>query len=185
MSDLLDLLDEYLSSDEAPNDSMQLSDLDGFLTGIACSPEPILPAEFMDVVWGSGKTPNSAKHYQAINRIIARYNQIVAGLNGEPSHIEPVFWQSEDGDVIAMDWCEGFVEAYSLRMDLWSELVKTPNGEGLLFPIMVHLFDDEGKSVMGIPDDEVEQTLDFAAKEITNTVPLIFAYWQSKRSRSH
>jgi hypothetical protein len=38
----LEKLDAYLSSDASPEDSLTLSDLDGFLTGILCSPEPIL-----------------------------------------------------------------------------------------------------------------------------------------------
>ena len=34
----LDALDDYLLSDGAPGDSMGLSDLDGFLTGIVVGP---------------------------------------------------------------------------------------------------------------------------------------------------
>lgn len=183
MNEELDLLDEYLGSDESPPDCMQLSDLDGFLTGIACSPEPIAQSEWINILWGSGKSLNATKHKRAIQIIHDRHLQIVESLSQEPSHIEPIFWQSEDGHTIAMDWCEGFIHAYTLRLGAWAELVKTPEGNDLLFPIMAHLFDDDGKSVMGIPVDEVESTLDFAAEEIGNTVPLIYAFWQSKRSR--
>ena len=35
----LDILDDYLISNHAPDNSMGLSDLDGFLTGIAVGPE--------------------------------------------------------------------------------------------------------------------------------------------------
>jgi hypothetical protein len=38
----LDALDDYLMSDLAPDESMGLSDLDGFLTGIVIGPEYIL-----------------------------------------------------------------------------------------------------------------------------------------------
>jgi uncharacterized protein len=41
----LDALDDYLMSDLAPDNSMGLSDLDGFLTGIVVGPELILPSE--------------------------------------------------------------------------------------------------------------------------------------------
>ena len=34
----LDALDDYLMSDHAPDDSMGLSDLDGFLTGVIVGP---------------------------------------------------------------------------------------------------------------------------------------------------
>ena len=36
----------------APDDSMGLSDLDGFLTGIAVGRELILPSEWLSVIWG-------------------------------------------------------------------------------------------------------------------------------------
>ena len=52
----LDALDDYLMSDHAPDDSMGLSDLDGFLTGIVVGPELILPSEWLPVIWG-GEEP--------------------------------------------------------------------------------------------------------------------------------
>jgi hypothetical protein len=52
----LDALDDYLMSDLAPDESMGLSDLDGFLTGIVVGPELILPSEWLPVIWG-GEEP--------------------------------------------------------------------------------------------------------------------------------
>jgi hypothetical protein len=48
-SDPIDLnaLDDYLMSDHAPDDSMGLSDPDGFLAGIVVGPELILPIEWL------------------------------------------------------------------------------------------------------------------------------------------
>ena len=37
----LDELDRYLSSDESPEDCMMLSDFDGLLHGVICSPSPV------------------------------------------------------------------------------------------------------------------------------------------------
>src|SRR3954449_9566564 len=52
----LDLLDAYLLSDRSPPESMQLSVLDGFLTGIAIDPELVMPSEWLPYVWG-GEDP--------------------------------------------------------------------------------------------------------------------------------
>ena len=48
----LETLDDYLSSDESPDDCMMLSELDGFLHGIACSPILIPTEERMSVALG-------------------------------------------------------------------------------------------------------------------------------------
>ena len=60
----LKALDEYLMSDESPENCMQLSDLDGFLTAIVVGPELIQPSEWMPVVWG-GESPEFADEAQA------------------------------------------------------------------------------------------------------------------------
>ena len=55
MNDDLDLeaLDQYLASEDSPEDCMMLSDLDGFLHGIICSPVVIPAEEWMVVALGS------------------------------------------------------------------------------------------------------------------------------------
>ena len=62
----LDALDEYLMSDHSPDDSMGLSDLDGFLTGVVVGPELILPSE-----WCAERTQNS-KPRMRCGRSLAR-----------------------------------------------------------------------------------------------------------------
>jgi uncharacterized protein len=52
----LDAPDDYLMSDHAPVDSMELSDLDGFLMGIVIGPDLVLPSEWLPVIWG-GEEP--------------------------------------------------------------------------------------------------------------------------------
>ena len=43
---------------------------------------------------------------------------------------------------------------------------------------MVHLLDDNGNSVMGIPQEELDQVLAEAADAIPDTVIDIFNYWR-------
>jgi yecA family protein len=49
----LERLDSHLSSDDSPESCMLLSDLDGFLNGIACSPLEISAQEWMPVALGA------------------------------------------------------------------------------------------------------------------------------------
>jgi uncharacterized protein len=70
----LEALDRFLMSDRSPPNSMMLSDLDGFLTGIAIGPELVLPSEWLPLVWG-GEAPEFADESEA---------KAVLGANHEP-----------------------------------------------------------------------------------------------------
>lgn len=93
----LEQLDEYLSSVDSPEDSMLLSDLDGFLTGVVCAPDLIRTSEWLPIVWSpiNPKVSELERHLSAIEAVFARYNEIVAALNSEPPVLEPVFWQAK------------------------------------------------------------------------------------------
>src|SRR4051812_33311605 len=78
----LDLLDAYLLSDQSPPECLLLSDLDGFLTGIAIGPEVVMPSEWLPHVWG-GEEPVFDDHVQAsaiLATILGRYNTILRGV---------------------------------------------------------------------------------------------------------
>ena len=77
----LQVLDAFLSSDESPKNCMQLSDLDGFLTGVICSPEAIMPSTWLPVAFGS---PEIGAPPEILELVMGRYNDIVASLNSEP-----------------------------------------------------------------------------------------------------
>ncbi|MFT6075548.1 MAG: hypothetical protein ACJAZ1_002478 [Yoonia sp.] len=100
-------LDAYLSSEDSPDDCMMLSDLDGFLHVIICSPVMISSEEWMTVALGTdaGDVPDWVLH-----DITDLYIGIAKGLADSPAVVEPIFWQAAEGHVIAMDWCEGFMQ---------------------------------------------------------------------------
>src|SRR3954467_4190028 len=78
----LDLLDAYLLSDQSPPECLLLSDLDGFLTGIAIGPEVVMPSEWLPHVWG-GAEPVFDDYVQAsaiLGTILGRYNTILRGV---------------------------------------------------------------------------------------------------------
>jgi uncharacterized protein len=89
----LDALDAFLMSDRAPEDCMQLSDLDGFLSGIAIGPELIMPSEWLPVIWG-GAEPEFESMEEAqlvLNAIMGRYNEVLHLLQHAPDEFEPIF----------------------------------------------------------------------------------------------
>jgi uncharacterized protein len=169
----LERLDAYLSSDESPEGSMLLSDLDGFLHGIACSPVEVPAQEWMQAVLGAA--PDEVPQW-VLEAVGALFMSILEGLAMEPPEMDPVFWQAKEGHVIAMDWCEGFMSAVAMRADAWEEFTQSKAGSQLMLPILVHMFDDEGNSMFGLAQEDVDETLRSAADAIPLVVPEIFAH---------
>jgi len=156
---------------------MMVSDLDGFLHGVACSPTTIPVNEWMTKALGSAPTtvPN-----WVVEEIGNRIVEILDGLAMSPPRVEPLFWQAKEGHVIAMDWCEGFMEAVGLRPREWLRLTESGTSGSLMVPILAHLIDDHGNSVLGIAPEDLDQTLSFAADAIPETVGAIYQFWQSQ-----
>ena len=115
-----------------------------------------------------------------IQSITLIYASVVEGLAQDPPVVEPIFWQAKEGHVIAMDWCEGFLKAVSLRPRHWLRLTESGTDGYIITPILVHLFDGDGNSVMGIPQQELDATLETAAEAIPGVVVAIHEYWMVK-----
>jgi len=144
----LEALDQFLMSDSSPEDCMQLSDLDGFLTGVAIGPELVMPSEWLPAIWG-GDEPVFESIEQAqtvIGTIMGRYNEILRALSTDPEAYAPLFWEDPSGEVIAADWAEGFVDAIRLRPEAWRPLLEDREALVMLMPILALCGDAEGGS---------------------------------------
>ncbi len=183
----LEALDQFLMSDASPENCMQLSDLDGFLTGIAIGPEPVLPSEWLPAIWG-GEEPVFEDAEQArsvIGAIMARYDEILRVLASDPEGYAPVFWEGPDGEAIAADWAEGFLDAIRLRPEAWRPLLEDREARVMLMPILALCGDAEGGG--GSPlelDPEADADLLAEAPElIPACVVGIAAFWKERRGR--
>lgn len=133
----LDALNDYLASDRAPPDSMDVSQLDGFLAGVIVGPDLVAPSEFLPVIWG-GEQPefDGVEEAEAIlGSILGRYNEIAEGLAGDPPEYGPVFWQDQLGNTITEDWAVGFMQAVALRPEGWEPALMDEDTAVMLIPI--------------------------------------------------
>ena len=167
----LERLDAFLSSDDSPEACLLLSDLDGFLHGIACSPVEISSHEWMPVALGAAAEDVPQWVLETVGSL---FMSILEGLSMYPAVMEPMFWQAKEGHVIAMDWCEGFMEAVKLRASAWETFTETREGAELMMPILIHMIDAEGNSMFGLAQEELDEALDQAAEAIPMVVPAIF-----------
>jgi uncharacterized protein len=182
----LELIDAYLLSDEAPENCMGLSDLDGFLTGLAAGPERILPSEWMPVVWGDSE-PDFATLKQAdavLGAIMARYNEIAGYLEDDPDSFDPVFLEGPEGEVVVTDWAAGFMDAVILRGKAWEPILVDEEARMLLLPLMVLGSEDERPlfDEPPLPADEIETLVAEGADIIVESVPAIYEFWKERRA---
>lgn len=176
----LELLDEFLMSERAPPDSMALSDLDGFLTGIAIGPELVMPREWLPLIFG-GDAPAFADQDEAkaiLGAIMGRYNEILRQVADDTC--DPIFWADRNGTLIAADWAEGFMQAIRLRLDAWRPLFKSKRDGRLLYPVLALCGDENGESLLGIPPEEQDRAMEEATEFIPDSVIAIAAYWRKK-----
>ena len=183
----LDALDAFLMSDRAPEDSMGLSDLDGFLTGIVVGPELILPSEWLPVVWGGGEPTFGAveEARSVLGTIMGRYNEIVRALDTAPDDLDPVFWEGPDGQVIVTDWAAGFLDAVRLRSKSWEPLIRHGEAGVLMVPLLVLGADDPAHPPFGgrpLPRGEIERLHAEGADIIPDCVVGIHAFWRERRA---
>ena len=148
----LDALDAFLLSDRAPEGSMGLSDLDGFLAGIAVGPELVMPSEWLPVVWG-GAEPAFERVEEArsiLGTIMGRYNEVVRALGAAPDEFDPLFWEGpDDGRIVVIDWASGFLDAGALRPDAWGPLIRHSEAGVLMLPLLVLGADDPERPPFG------------------------------------
>jgi uncharacterized protein len=177
----LDALDDYLMSNHAPGDSMGLSDLDGFLTGIVVGPELILPSEWLPVIWG-GEEPEfetEAQMRTVLGTIMGRYNEIAAYIDSDPDEFDPIFWEEPGGEVVATDWAGGFLDAVALRPLAWGPLVEDDRAGILMAP----LFLLNGDMEIGDGAADEHELLAEASDMIPACVAGIHEFWKSNGTK--
>jgi uncharacterized protein len=180
----LEALDRFLKSDRSPPNSMLLSELDGFLTGISVGPQLVRPSDWLSLVWG-GEAPAFASADEAtaiVSSLMRRRNEILREIANDA--FAPVFWKDRDGTIIAADWAEGFVQAIKLRMDAWKPLFTSRRSARLLVPILWHCRDEQGRSLLGFGPAADDGLVEAAAELIPNCVAEIAAYWRGRSGRS-
>lgn len=176
--DEIEALDAFLMSEAAPEDCMLISDLDGFLTAIAISPEAVPEEEWLAVVWGEDDPAFDDEAYaeRMVTLIRRRLEQIRAQLADDPDAYAPWFWADEDDNPVAIAWAEGFLAGVELRPDAWQPLLESDEGLKIVGPIAVFWPADDGS----VPADDEEELAELhldMAELIPDAVVGISRYW--------
>lgn len=139
-------LSEFLSSDETPDECMDISMLDGFLTAIVIGPETITLNRWIPGVCGAtDKDEMSWKSVERTGRImdliLRHYNSIVQSFQTHPPDFSPLFTINSTGEgeiTIIDEWCMGFMNGVNLAHESWQPIFEHKEGWAPIFPIYMY-----------------------------------------------
>ncbi len=112
---------------------------------------------------------------------MGRYNENAQSLAKIPPEIDPIFWKTDGGLVIAGDWTEGFVDAMELRSSEWMEMLEDEEEGVPLLPILALAGDENEGIALAGGVEELEKLRTKASVLIPTYVIKIDAYWKSRR----
>ncbi len=182
----LDALEAYLSSDESPDDCMDLSELDGFLAGLIVGPEAVPPSEWMPMIWDQQEPAfeNADQASAVLGAILGRYNEIADSLDAEPTDYAPVFWQDFSGATIVEDWAIGFMQAVSMRQIQWEPVLSDDDTAMLLIPIAaiagLAMPDGADDDDLSLPDEVMDKLVEEAPDVLPSCVLGLRIFWRDR-----
>jgi len=179
-------LDEFLMSDATPEECMDISALDGFLTSLVIGPGLVPPSVWLKAIWGGENEPvfeSSAQAQRVISLIMRRFNGISSTFN-EPSQFAPILYEREvEGTRYwsADDWCWGFLEAIRLTPETWQPLVEDEDNRWMLLPIVALGSEDGWELLEADPDPDAAAQA--ALDDLEPAVVAISRYWRGEWHR--
>ncbi len=182
----LDELHEFLGR-RAEAGGLMLDAVHGLLTAVVIGPDPISASEWLGHVIDQEQGFESEEEANRILALLIRlYNSVVQELDAlsyQPIFGEVEIADSEDTELSARGWCEGFSIGVDLRSALWegrmqqdSELLE------LLNPVIALAADEdvfeaiEGESIEPLSDEDFETALN----EVAGAVADVQQYWRNK-----
>ena len=183
----LEPLGDYLDGPRSPESCMDLSELDGFLAGLVVGPDPVLPDEWLPMVWDD-EDPEFDDDTEAdliMGTMFARYNEITDGLDDKEPGYEPVYWQDYAGRTVVEDWSVGFMRAVGLRRDAWEDVLETADAAKLFIPIVAVASlssSDIDPEDIGISPPDMEELMAHADTVLAECVVGLHAFWRARSS---
>jgi yecA family protein len=138
----------FLTAPGRPPDTLRYEELAGFVFAIACSPEMIMPSEWLPMIFNGQDAgyANLEEAQQVLAAMMALYNRTNHGLQGHratlPPGIEPrapAAANLDDGAALGL-WARGFTAGHNYLDKLWDAYTPEPLNEELGGCMMVLSF---------------------------------------------
>ncbi len=116
-----------------------VSMMDGFLTGLAAGPVFLLPNDWMwHVIGDHEKRAVIGNKVQAVIETIVDHYNLIAHQLASPGTYAPLLMRTDQGEVLAGDWADGFFGAIRLTIDAWMPLFLRKETGAPALAILLH-----------------------------------------------
>ena len=182
--DEFDQLDDFLMSEDAPEETMDTSMLDGYLAAAASGPNLVMPDQMLRWIWDiehgeespEFKSKEEAetiiglimRHYQTVNEALS--NQQYEPMTLERKHKRRMI-------PIIDEWCMGYAIEIQADLAAWKPLL---DSKPELFKIIMLYGTEDGWDTLERKPLTARQH-EAAATSLSNSARLIHAYWLDQR----
>ena len=105
------------------DNSMNLEQLDGFLSALICGPELVPPSKYLPKICGSPTVFENASSAQELFSLIKRHwNSIIDTLNSGEVYL-PLLLEDDSGIAHGNDWANGFMSGMQFGKADWAALL--------------------------------------------------------------
>lgn len=182
----LDELHEFLGR-RADNGGLMLDAVHGLLTAVVIGPDPISASEWLGHVIDQEQGFESEEEANRILALLIRlYNSVVQELDAlayQPIFGEVELIDSEETELSARGWCEGFSIGVDLRSALWEgRMQQDPELLELLNPVIALAAEEgvfeaiDGEAIPPLSDEDFENALNGVAGAVAD----VQQYWRNK-----
>jgi len=170
-------LDEILG-DLPVEEPLLLTELDGYLTGIAVCPVAIAPEAWLPPIWGGGlgesppfEDPIDVRLFA--DMVIARYHEILRDLGR--GRLQPIFDVDErNGDVLWELWVEGLFMAAQLEPAAWAVLAGSEDAQVAAAFASLDTLGAVASEESALTSMEINRLCDEAPGLIAAALPLLY-----------
>ena len=180
----LGVLEAFLESEACDDETMTLSQAQGFLTAVVSGPDLVMPSEWMPQIWGHPEFDTEAQAQKMTGLLMRVYNEVAKGLKERRDFgllLEEWGSVDEEKSVVALPWCEGYLVGMALRPAAWAEHSDGDLGSLLLPIVLIARPETDREQALVDDPDEYERLCDL----LPDTAQAIYDYWLSRRTAAH
>lgn len=165
--------------DDIP-DAMSLESMDGFLASIACSPEIIMPKEFLHHIYGEQYEFEEAEQAEKYVLLILRHWNFINSQLKNNDVFEPVLLDHDDG-FIGNEWATAFLFGVYLFEEYWKGLLDEEEASDLFLAVFILAHENSPDPEMRTGPIDAEQR-DEILTLLALSIPRIYEYVGKNRA---